>query len=102
MPSMVARIEADVRFQAVTASDDAQRAIRPIGVVVVLVGALLVLGSFRLLDWYDIPNQGADATRSVTFSSLKTSADQLRGAGVAGAYFDWLGWVLLIALIVVG
>jgi hypothetical protein len=86
----------------VTASDDTHRAIRPLGVAVVLAGALLVLASFRLLDWYDIPEQATDATRSVTFGSLKTSADQLHGASVTGAYFDWLGWVLLIALIVVG
>ena len=84
-----------------TGTDDG-RPVRVVGVALVLAGALLALASFRLLDWYDIPDRATDATRSVTFSALKTSADQLHGAGVAGAYFDWLGWVLLIALIVVG
>jgi hypothetical protein len=86
----------------VTASDDAQRGIRPLGVGVVLAGAVIVLASFRFLDWYDIPGQATDTTHSVTFSSLENSADQLSGATVTGTYFDWLGWLLLIALIVVG
>ena len=84
-----------------TESGDA-RAVRVLGVALVLAGALLALAAFRLLDWYDISGHAADSAGSVTFSSLKTSADQLGGAGVAIAYFDWLAWVLLIGLILVG
>lgn len=73
------------------------------GVVLVLLGAVSVLVSFRFLDWYDVPTRHtADSTDHVTFSSLRSSADQLRDAGSARAYFDWLAWVLLIALIVAG
>ena len=84
-----------------TGTDDG-RPVRVVGVVLVLAGALLVLASFRLLDWYDVPGQATDSTRSVTFSALKTSADQLTDSGLATAYFDWLAWVLLVALILVG
>jgi hypothetical protein len=78
-----------------------RRAIGLPGVVLVLVGAALVLLSFRFLDWYDVPPR-ADSAGSITFGALKTSADQLSGAGAATAYFDWLAWVLLIGLIAAG
>jgi hypothetical protein len=81
---------------------DGGRTVRARGVVLVLAGALLTLASYRLFDWYDVPGQAADSTRSVTFSALGTSADQLTDAAFATAYFDWLAWVLLIALILIG
>ena len=71
------------------------------GAALVLLGAVLVLLSFRFLDWYDVPGS-VDSSGDVTFSKLHASADQLGGAGVATAYFDWLAWVLLLAVIVVG
>ena len=78
-----------------------RRAIGLPGVALVLLGALLVLLSFRFLDWYDVP-ASADSSGDVTFSKLHASAEQLGGAGVATAYFAWLAWVLLLAVIVVG
>jgi hypothetical protein len=69
---------------------------------IVLAGALVALASFRLLDWYDTSARGADSTASSTFSDLRNNADQLSGAGTATAYFDWLAWVLVIALVFVG
>ena len=72
------------------------------GVAMVLAGALVALASFRLLDWYDTSARGADSAASSTFSDLRDNADQLSGAGTATAYFDWLAWVLLIALVCVG
>jgi hypothetical protein len=83
-------------------TDEQPPAVRLLGVALVLAGALLALASFRFLDWYAVPGQAADSAGSVTFSDLHDNADQLRGAGVSSAYFDWLSWVLLIALIVVG
>lgn len=85
-----------------TGTDDARHAIGTLGVGLVLAGALLTLASFRLLDWYDTSGHGADSAGTVTFDKLKASADQLGGAGVSAAYFDWLAWVVLLALTVVG
>jgi hypothetical protein len=70
-------------------------------VVLVLVGTALVVVSFRFLDWYDVPEH-ADSAGDITFSKLHDTADQLGGAGAASAYFDWLAWLLIIALIVIG
>jgi hypothetical protein len=73
-----------------------------VGVTLVLVGAVLALAAFQFLDWYDIAARGADTAQTSTFSDLQDNADQLSGAGSATAYFDWLAWVLLIALVCVG
>jgi hypothetical protein len=89
-------------LQDVTSTKGERRAIGVPGVILVLTGALLVLVAFRFLDWYDVPAHGADSAGDVTFGKLHSSADQLGGASVATAYFDWLAWVLLIALILVG
>lgn len=75
---------------------------RPIGVLLVVLGAVLVLAAFRFLDWYDLPSGRADTVPDATFSDLHANVDQLGGAGVAAAYFDWLAWTLLIALVFVG
>ena len=78
------------------------RAVRVPGVALVLAGAVLVIVSFGFLDWYDVPSQGADSVGDATFGHLRSLADQLDGAGSADAYFGWLGWALLIVLIVAG
>lgn len=85
-----------------SATTDGDRSVRTWGVAIVLAGALVALASFRLLDWYDTSARGADSAASSTFSDLRDNADQLSGAGTATAYFDWLAWVLLIALVCVG
>lgn len=73
------------------------------GIALVLVGAVLVLLSFATLDWYAAPPPGPDVVSgSTTFSALHHNADQLGGAGLASAYFSWLSWLLLIAVITVG
>jgi hypothetical protein len=71
------------------------------GVVLVLVGAVLALLSFRVLHWYDVP-ASHDSSGDVTFGKLRDSADQLGGAGLAAAYFGWLAWLLLLAGIGLG
>jgi hypothetical protein len=89
-------------LQGVPPTANPPRAIGTRSILLVLVGAVLVLVSFRFLDWYDVPHGRADSTGDVTFSSLHSSAEQLGGAGVALAYFSWLSWALLIAVIVLG
>jgi len=83
-------------------SAEGERAVRVVGVALVLVGAVLALAAFRFLDWYDTAAKAADSAQTSTFSDLQDNADQLNGAGAATAYFDWLAWVLLIALVCVG
>jgi hypothetical protein len=80
---------------------DAARVVGLPGIALVVAGAALVLVAFRFLDWYD-SRATADAAPSITFDDLHRSADQLGGTGAATAYFDWLAWVLLIALVAAG
>jgi hypothetical protein len=85
----------------VDGAKDRGRSIGVPGVVLVLGGAVLVLVGFRFLDWYEQP-AGADSAGKITFGALHATADQLGGAGAAAAYFDWLAWVVVIALIAAG
>ncbi len=73
-----------------------------LGLFLIVLGAALVVLSLRYLDWYAVSDNATDSSGNVTFSSLHTSADQLGGAGVATAYFDWLALTLLVAAIVAG
>ncbi len=66
-----------------------------------LLGALLVLASFRLLDWYGITTT-ADAASDTSFPALRNSVDQFGGARAATIYFDWLSYTVLIVAIIVG
>jgi hypothetical protein len=84
-----------------TAAKEAQRLVGLAGIALVVAGAALVLVAFRFLDWYDAP-ASADSAPKITFDELHSSADQLGGTGLATAYFDWLAWVLLIALVAAG
>jgi hypothetical protein len=84
-----------------TAAKEAQRLVGLPGIALVVAGAALVLVAFRFLDWYDAP-ASADSAPQITFDELHSSADQLGGTGAATAYFDWLAWVLLIALVAAG
>lgn len=71
------------------------------GLVLVFVGALLVLASFRLLDWYGISSI-QDVASDTTFAALHSSVDQFGGARAASIYFDWLSYTVLIVSIVLG
>jgi hypothetical protein len=84
-----------------TAAKNAQRAIGVPGVGLAVAGGALVLVAFRFLAWYDAPAR-TDAAPRVTFGQLHGNADQLGTASTATAYFDWLGWVLLLALVALG
>jgi hypothetical protein len=79
----------------------AQRRVGLPGMALVVAGAVLVLIAFRFLDWYDAP-ASADSAPQISFDELHSSADQLGGTAAATAYFDWLAWVLLIALVAAG
>jgi hypothetical protein len=81
--------------------DGGARAVGVPGVVLVLAGSALVLVSYRFLTWYDYPQQ-ADSVGQGDFGALRASAHQLGGAGIAIAYFDWMAWAVVIALILVG
>jgi hypothetical protein len=76
--------------------------VNALGLFLIVLGAALVVLSLRYLDWYAVTDNATDSSGNVTFSSLHTSADQLGGAGVATAYFDWLALTLLVATIVAG
>jgi hypothetical protein len=84
-----------------TSAAGAARSIGVPGAVLVIAGGGLLLVAFRFLAWYDTPAR-ADSAPKITFSELHGSADQLSGAGAATAYFNWLAWLLLIALVLVG
>ncbi|HZC72316.1 MAG TPA: hypothetical protein VE442_16595 [Jatrophihabitans sp.] len=79
-----------------------ERSVRLPAVALVLLGAVLVIVSFGFLNWYDVPSRGADTAGEVTFAQLRSSARQLDGARTASAYFGWLGWLLVVLLIVAG
>jgi hypothetical protein len=84
-----------------TSAEPASRGIGVPGAMLVIAGGAVVLIAFRFLEWYDTPAR-ADSADKITFSELHGSADQLDGAGAANAYFNWLAWLLLIALVLVG
>jgi hypothetical protein len=89
------------RLLLVSTTQAGRRTTRLTAVALVLAGAVLVLISFRFLDWYEVAHR-ADSAGDITFSTLHGNADQLSGAGTATAYFDWLSWLVLILLIGVG
>jgi hypothetical protein len=86
----------------VTATRREERSVNSTGIFLLVVGAVAVLLALRYLDWYDVTDTAADSSGNVRFASLHASADQLGGAGVATAYFGWLAWALLVAVLVVG
>jgi hypothetical protein len=74
-----------------------------VGIVAVLIGAVLVLISFSGLDWYAAPPPGPDvAPVGRSFAELHHNAEALGLGFLVDAYFIWLAWVVLIALIIVG
>jgi uncharacterized membrane protein len=72
------------------------------GIALVLLGAVLLVAAFRFLDWYSVAQHVADRPGRITFGTLHGNADQLTGSGAATTYFDWLAWLLLVAVVLVG
>jgi hypothetical protein len=74
------------------------------GVALMTAGAVLVLLSFTTLRWYRQAKEKGDSVTKVGFAELHHNLDRFPAAGrpaASVAYFSWLAWVLLIALIVV-
>jgi hypothetical protein len=74
------------------------------GIGVMVVGAVLLLLSFTTLDWYQAPKSQGDSVSKIGFAELHHNLDSFPAGGRPGpseAYFSWLAWVLLIAVIIV-
>ena len=74
------------------------------GMLLVLWGGAVLLLSFTRLDWKRRPT-GGDVVQRIDFAALRHNLEHFPAAGrpsASVAYFDWLAWALLIALIVVG
>lgn len=74
------------------------------GMLLVLWGGAVVLLSFTRLEWKKRP-RGGDVVDRIDFAALRHNLEHFPAAGrpsASVAYFEWLGWALLITLIVVG
>ncbi|HZY75068.1 MAG TPA: hypothetical protein VFE40_02030 [Jatrophihabitantaceae bacterium] len=74
------------------------------GIVLVSAGAIMLILSFTTLEWRKLAARG-DAVSEIDFAALRQNLEHFPAGGKPGptvAYFTWLCWVLLIALIVVG
>jgi hypothetical protein len=71
------------------------------GIALTLAGAILVLVSFTALDWY-AGSGGADALQGIGFTDLHRNLTALPASAATDAYFGWVAWTLLLALIIVG
>lgn len=72
-----------------------------LGIAVMVAGATLVLLSFATLAWYG-GSRGPDSVGNIGFSDLHHLMNSFDAPATSRAYFAWLGWVLLISLIIVG
>jgi hypothetical protein len=68
-----------------------------LGSLIAAVGAVLVVLSFTVLDWF---TRGAEPNSH--FSQIHRVLDRegSLAAGTAKLYFSWLGWALLVAVVV--
>ncbi len=73
-----------------------RRVVNDRSLVLLVVGAACVVAAFKLLPWYSTAGGNNVAGTGFTFDDLGGNADALNAA-VAGAYFSWLAWTLLIA-----
>jgi hypothetical protein len=72
------------------------------GIALVLVGVVLLLVSFTApVDWYPGSTRPS-AVAHIRFSDLHDLTAASSSIALTKAYFGWLAWVLLIAVIVVG
>lgn len=65
------------------------------GLATTALGAVLVLLSFTVLDWYDAHALGA----RLTFGALRADLGALRRPGYSQQYFDWLVWLVLVVAV---
>lgn len=74
------------------------------GIVLVSAGAIMLILSFTTLEWRKLAARG-DSVGEIDFSALRQNLEHFPAGGKPGptvAYFTWLCWVLLIALIIIG
>ncbi|HEV7205007.1 MAG TPA: hypothetical protein VGN18_10370 [Jatrophihabitans sp.] len=71
------------------------------GAAFVVIGGTFVVLAILGLSWYAVEDGADTAGSGFTFADLKANADQL-SAPIASAYFDWLAWALLVAVVLVG
>ncbi|MDT4907682.1 MAG: hypothetical protein QOF87_3090 [Pseudonocardiales bacterium] len=71
------------------------------GIALVLIGALALLISFTVLEWYPGSSQPS-AVAHIRFADLHQASDFDLAPVLSGAYFGWLAWVLLLLVIAVG
>lgn len=67
-----------------------------VGATLAGVGGVLLVIAFTAVDWLDLKP-------SSSFSDIhdRLAADSTGATGVADTYFSWLGWVLVIAVVVI-
>lgn len=65
-----------------------------IAAIIAVIGAGLGVVSFTVVDWFDFGTSSSPADFKGVHDGLK-AADKF-AAGIASAYFSWLGWTLLI------
>jgi hypothetical protein len=68
-----------------------------LGTVIAAVGAVLVVLSFTVLDWL---TRGSEPDSHFRTIRRVLSRDAVPAAGPAKLYFSWLGWALLVAVVV--
>lgn len=81
------------------------RRVGVLGMLVVTLGAVMLIMSFTSLDWRQRASNGGDNVGTIDFAALRQNLEHFPAAGrpaATVAYFTWLCWVLLLALIVVG
>jgi hypothetical protein len=89
--------------------------VQPVGAALLAFGTVLVLASFTIFNWFrEGPGFFAGAGSQSTFSDLHNLLDATQrraehlgiakhvSFGVSLPYFTWLGWVLLLAAVVLG
>lgn len=71
-----------------------------LGAILAIVGAILVVVSFTVLDWFD--KQSLNGLSSSHFSDVHRVLNEAGGlaAGTSKLYFAWLGWALVIVVAV--
>jgi hypothetical protein len=79
-----------------------RRGFGAIGTVIGLIGAAMVLLAFTALTWISIDGEGGISSFNGKFNDLHNLATVGSGQapGLTKAYFSWLAWVLLVAVVV--
>lgn len=65
-----------------------------VGLAGAAVGAILLIIGFTALKWYDIGGQ------EFKVNDLRKSLDRSGAPGFPKAYFSWLGWALLVLVVI--